>query len=208
MIFFHSKSRIEALSDGVFAFAATLLVVNVGLNSSIVSFNEEIPNFLSFGVAFFAMMMIWKVHYNFFRRTNYVDNWIIALNMILLFNTLFYVFPIKSLIGSAISGQRITINNFSQIFQLYSLGFCAIFICLSFMYLRAYKKDKEHKNKLQLLFYFRHFLIFVFIGFLSFILAKYNIGLKFGVPGFIYSLLGILCWWHSYSFMKKHNFKL
>lgn len=50
----HSKNRLEALSDGVFAFAATLMVVNIGANTNITSFKEELPNFLSFGVSFFC----------------------------------------------------------------------------------------------------------------------------------------------------------
>jgi uncharacterized membrane protein len=204
MNFKHSTSRIQALSDGVFAFASTLLVVNVGLNEDIVSFNEELPKFISFGVSFFVMMGIWYVHYNFFRRTKYIDNWIIAFNMILLFNILFYVFPIKSLIGSAIGGKPITIELFSQIFQLYSIGFAAIFGCISLMYYRAYKKDKEHPNKYQLLFFVRHFGIFVAVGLISFLMAKFEIGLRIGMPGFIYCVLGLLCWWHSVKFKKKY----
>ena len=82
MLFSHSKSRLEALSDGVFAFAATLMVVQVGSNTELISFSKELPNFISFGASFFIMMALWKVHYNFFRRTDHIDNWIIALNMI------------------------------------------------------------------------------------------------------------------------------
>lgn len=202
MLFKHSKNRLEALSDGVFAFASTLLVVNVGMNSSVVSFNEELPNFISFGVSFFVMMIIWFCHYKFFRRTDYVDNWIIVLNMILLFTVLFYIFPIKSLIGTSIGGQQITIEKFSQIFQLYSIGFAIIFGALSLMYIRAYKKENSI-NKI-LLFYTRHFGIFVFVGIISFLLAKFKIGLNSGLPGFIYFFLGILCWIHSVKFFKKH----
>ena len=202
----HSKNRLEAVSDGVFAFAATLMVVNIGATSAITSFKEELPNFISFGVSFFVMMAIWKVHYNFFRRTDYIDNWIITLNMILLFTVLFYIFPVRSLLGTGFGGHRISIDEFSNIFQLYSIGFSLIFLSLHLMYLRAYKKDrnKEEKN-LNLLFYSRHFFIFIVVGVISFILAKLQIGLKFGVPGFVYALLGPLCYLHSVKFHKKNN---
>ncbi|MHB0754099.1 TMEM175 family protein [Polaribacter sp. M15] len=50
----HSKNKLKALSDGVFAFAATLMVVNIGANTNITSFKEELPNFVSFGVSFFC----------------------------------------------------------------------------------------------------------------------------------------------------------
>lgn len=205
MKFIHSKDRLESVSDGVFAFAATLMVVNIGINTSITSFTEELPNFISFAVSFFVMMAIWKVHYNFFRRTNYIDNWIISLNMILLFTVLFYIFPIRSLLNTGIGGQRISIDNFSNIFQLYSIGFTLIFVCFQLLYLRAFKKDVENGKNLKLLLYSRHFLIFVIMGLVSFILAKFKVGLMFGVPGFVYALLGPLCYFHSIKFHKKHN---
>ncbi|MHB0754098.1 TMEM175 family protein [Polaribacter sp. M15] len=151
------------------------------------------------------MMVIWKVHYNFFRRTDYIDNWIIALNMILLFTVLFYIFPVRSLLSTGIGGQRIGIDEFSNIFQLYSIGFSLIFASLYFMYLRTFKKDKTNDNNLKLLFYSRHFLIFIIVGLVSFLLAKFQIGLMYGVPGFVYAFLGPLCYFHSVRFHKKHN---
>ena len=203
----HSKNRLEALSDGVFAFAATLMVVNIGSDTTITSFKEELPNFISFAVSFFVMMGIWKVHYNFFRRTDYIDNWIIALNMILLFTVLFYIFPVRSLLSTGIGGQRIGIDEFSNIFQLYSIGFSLIFASLYFMYLRTFKKDIKNDHNIKLLFYSRHFLIFVIVGIISFLLAKLQIGLRYGVPGFVYVFLGPFCYFNSVRFHKKHNLK-
>ena len=201
MNFIHSKNRLESVSDAVFAFAATLMVVNIGTNTYITSFSEELPNFISFAVSFFVMMAIWKVHYNFFRRTNYIDNWIIAFNMVLLFTVLFYIFPIRSLLNTGFEGKAISLDAFSNIFQLYSIGFSLIFLCIYLLYFRAYKKENNKK----LLFYARHFFIFIVIGFISFLLAKIQIGLKIGMPGFVYMLLGPLCYFHSKYFHKKHN---
>jgi uncharacterized membrane protein len=207
MKFLHSKNRLEAVSDGVFAFAATLMVVNIGSNTTITSFKDELPNFISFAVSFFVMMAIWKVHYNFFRRTDYIDNWIIALNMILLFTILFYIFPVRSLLITGFGGERISINEFSNIFQLYSIGFSLMFLTLHLMYLRVFKKDRENGKNLKLLFFARHFFIFVIVGVISFLLAKFRVGLKYGVPGFVYASLGVLCYFHSVKFHKKHNLK-
>lgn len=205
MFFSHSKNRLEALSDGVFAFAATLMVVQVGSNTEFISFSKELPNFISFGASFFIMMALWKVHYNFFRRTDYIDNWIIALNMILLFTVLFYIFPVKSLLDSLLKRSAMTIGEFSDLFQLYSIGFSVMFGSLSLMYFRAFKKDKKIDNPYRMLFYTRHFLIFVFVGLVSAFLAKLQIGLRYGVPGYIYGSLGILCYVHSMQFQKKHS---
>lgn len=205
MKFLHSKNRLESVSDAVFAFAATLMVVNIGANTTFTSFKEELPNFISFAVSFFVMMAIWKVHYNFFRRTNYIDNWVIALNMVLLFTVLFYIFPIRSLLNTGVGGEKISLDEFSNIFQLYSIGFALIFLSLYLMYLRAFKKDRENDKNLKLLFYARHFFIFIIIGIISFLLAKFQIGLRYGIPGFVYLFLGPLCYLHSVKFHKKHN---
>lgn len=207
MKFSHSKNRLEALSDGVFAFAATLMVINIGSSTEITSFKEELPNFISFAVSFFVMMGIWKVHYNFYRRTDYIDNWIIALNMILLFTVLFYIFPVRSLLMTGFGGQRISIDAFSNIFQLYSIGFSLIFLSIHLMYLRAFKKDRNPEKNLKLLFYSRHFFIFIIVGIISFLLARFQVGLRYGVPGFIYAFLGPLCYFYSVKFHKKHNLK-
>lgn len=201
MKFLHSKSRLESVSDAVFAFAATLMVVNIGADTAITSFREELPNFLSFAVSFFVMMAIWKIHYNFFRRTDFIDNWIIAFNMVLLFTVLFYIFPIRSLISTGYGENRISVDNFSGIFQMYSLGFLLIFLCFSLMYYKAYK----NKKNLILLFYCRHFLMFVIVALISFILATFKLGLFIGLPGFIYALLGPICYFHSIRFHKKYD---
>lgn len=199
----HNLSRIEAFSDAVFAFAATLLVVSVGSDAenSILQVNWLV--FLSFGISFFALIGLWSVHYNFFRRTHYMDNWIIALNAILLFVVLYYIFPIKSLISSWTGELQISLEEFSSIFQLYSLGFFLIFLCYSLMYLRAFKKDGNKENKM-LLFYARHFAIYVFVAMLSILIANLKVGLNFALPGILYALLGPLCYLHGVQFYK-HN---
>ena len=204
MFFKHSKSRLEALSDGVFGFAATLMVVDLGSSTELISFSEELPNFLSFGVSFFVMMALWKLHYNFFRRTKYVDNWIITFNMILLFTVLFYIFPVKSLLDSIVHQKGMLEEELAQLFQVYSVGFSMLFLSFVLMYYRAYKKDKKIENPYVLLFYARHFAIFVFVGLVSAIIAYFQIGIRIGAPGFVYMILGILCYLHSVQFQKKH----
>lgn len=208
MKFPHNISRIEAFSDAVFAFAATLLVVSFGTSDDFSVIQVQATSFITFGVSFFVLVALWSVHYHFFRRTNYMDNWIIALNAVLLFVVLYYVFPLKSLLDTWLGGKGLNIEDFSSLFQLYSLGFLLIFLCVSLMYLRAYKKTKSMENALQLLFYCRHFAIYVFIALASIILAKFKLGLRFALPGMIYVLLGPLCYWHGVTFEKNHNSKI
>ena len=62
MKFLHDNNRVEAFSDGVFAFAATLMVVSLDLNQSFLLMESKISSFISFGVSFFVLDMLWKVH--------------------------------------------------------------------------------------------------------------------------------------------------
>jgi uncharacterized membrane protein len=204
MLFSHKKSRLEALSDGVFAFAATLMVVDLGSSNEFISFSEELPNFISFGASFFIMMALWKLHYNFFRRTQHVEDWIITFNMVLLFTVLFYIFPVKSLLDSMLQQKGMSMNDLSQLFQIYSIGLSTMFLSFVLMYFRAFKQDQKIENPYVLLFYARHFSLFVLVGVISAVMAYFQIGIRYGAPGFVYGVLGILCYLHSVQFQKKH----
>lgn len=198
----HNINRIEAFSDAVFAFAATLMVVSLGSGGTLLELKNNFKNLISFSVSFFVLIALWKLHYNFFRRNNYIDNHIITLNSILLFVVLYFVFPLKSLTSTWLRQSGVTVNDLASLFILYSLGFLFIFLCFSFMYKRAYKKAEN--NAITLLFYYRHFLIFVIVALISIIMAAFKIGIIFGLPGFVYAFLGPLCYFHSIKFKKKY----
>lgn len=200
----HSRGRVAALSDGIFAFAATLMVVDIGTTIDIKNVEAQLPLFISFGVAFFVMMLLWKVHYNFFQRTKYVDNWIIAANTLLLFTILFYLFPLKTLINSVTQQIGMSQEDLAQLFILYGIGFVLIFSAYSYLYWRAFNKDTKNKNPLELKFYYRHFLIFVVVGIISVFLSVLQLGMRIGFPGFVYAFLGPLCYFNSVRFRKKN----
>lgn len=199
----HNISRIEAFSDAVFAFAATLLVVSVSSDSTDSIIAIDFKLFTGFAISFFVLVTLWYLHYNFFRRTDYMDNLIIVINAVLLFVVLYYVFPLKTLINSWFSSQGMTPDKLAGIFELYGLGFALIFLCLSLMYFRAYQKTKQLSAAFHLLFYVRHFGIFVIVAILSMVIAYLQIGINYGLPGILYSLLGPFCAVHSYYFFKK-----
>lgn len=205
MKFRHNTNRIEAFSDGVFAFAATLLVVTLGIESSETIIDVDFPSFASFAISFFVLCTFWYLHYNFFRRTNYMDNWIIALNAVLLFVVLYYVFPLKSMVNSWFTTKGMTQDKLAGLFELYGIGFALIFLCFSLMYYRAFKKSKELNDSIILFFYARHFALFVLTGLISILFAFFKIGMTFGLPGILYSLLGPFCTLHSYLFFKKYK---
>ncbi|MFA6363390.1 TMEM175 family protein [Methanoregula sp.] len=90
---FISKNRLEALVDGVFAFAMTLLAVS--LSVPVIPKAEaatELPNyigtmfpeFLSFVIAFFVLASFWIVHHEHFHFLHSVNKILLWLNILIL----------------------------------------------------------------------------------------------------------------------------
>src|SRR2546421_1236280 len=84
-------ARTEAFSDGVFAFAITLLVLNlrdpatsgVSLSQGLV---DELPSFFALGTSFITILVMWLNHHNMFSHIGRVDRRLMLRNgMLLLF---------------------------------------------------------------------------------------------------------------------------
>jgi uncharacterized membrane protein len=88
------KSRTEALSDGIFAFAMTLLVISLAVPPIP---EKDAPDllpgilagmwgeFLIFVIAFFIIASFWLSHHRIVRRVEYVNDRIIWINIVFLF---------------------------------------------------------------------------------------------------------------------------
>lgn len=89
--------RIEALSDAVFAFSVSLLVVALEVPQNF----EELKTILQGAVPFFAtvamIFLFWYQQYKFFRRYGLNDVGTTLLNLGYLAVILFYVYPMKFL---------------------------------------------------------------------------------------------------------------
>ena len=90
----HEISRIEGLSDAVFAFAITLLVVSLEVPKTFNELAETIHGFGAFAICFVLLFIVWYTQYKFFRRYGLQDTTTIVLNGALLFVVLFYVYPL------------------------------------------------------------------------------------------------------------------
>jgi uncharacterized membrane protein len=88
------KTRLEALSDGVFAIAMTLLVFNIKMPEGLTrkSTNEEVlkalgsltPGFVAFGISFLILAAMWMSHHNVLHAVRKADRGIIWLNALYL----------------------------------------------------------------------------------------------------------------------------
>src|SRR5579863_5173965 len=88
-------NRIEAVSDVVFGFALTLLVVSLQAPRTYSDLINVMRGFPAFALTFAALMVLWARHYYFFRYYGLDDAATIVLNTLLLFLVLFYVYPLK-----------------------------------------------------------------------------------------------------------------
>jgi uncharacterized membrane protein len=100
------KSRTEAFSDGVFAIAITLLIIEVRLPDSepgelagdLVSLW---PSYAAYVVSFIVIGIIWVNHHMIFQRITTVDRPLLFLNLLMLLTVAFLPFP-TALLGEYI----------------------------------------------------------------------------------------------------------
>ena len=92
--------RTEAFSDGVFAIATTLLVLDLAVPES--EFNHlwhgighEWPGYLGYATSFLTIGGIWLGHHGIFRRLQYANGTVIRINLLLLMAVAFLPFPTR-----------------------------------------------------------------------------------------------------------------
>jgi hypothetical protein len=90
-------SRIEGLSDAVFGFAVTLLVVSLEVPRTFDDLATLLLALPAFAATFTLLVLVWFAQYRFFRRYGLEDGRTIMLNVVLLFVVLFYIYPLKFL---------------------------------------------------------------------------------------------------------------
>src|SRR5499433_533967 len=97
-------SRLEVFSDVIFGLALTLLVVSLQVPKNFGELRVSVRGFVPFAICFGLFSLLWHAQYKFFRRYALEDRATLALNSVLLFLVLFYVYPLKFLFG-ALAGE-------------------------------------------------------------------------------------------------------
>lgn len=153
----HEVSRIEGLSDAVFAFAVTLLVVSLEVPQTFDELMEVMHGFGAFAICFTLLIVVWFNQYKFFRRYGLKDNLTLVLNAALLFVVLFYVYPLKfvfTFLVSMFTGQQARVHlpdgtettmveNGDQVATLmiiFGIGYLAVFGVFALLYWHAYRR--------------------------------------------------------------------
>jgi uncharacterized membrane protein len=200
----HEVKRIETLSDAVFAFAVTLLIVSLEVPKSFEDLITTMRGFFSFGICFAILMLIWYEQYIFFRRYGIDDTITVALNSMLLFIVLFYVYPLKFLFtvifanfiyGPGKSPFTITMKQVPHLIVIYGVGFMIIYSIFTLLYIHAHRNrvflqlttlesfDTRSKIYSQI--------VLIGIGALSIMAALTLPPAKAGYSGMVYGLNGV-----------------
>ena len=216
----HEIQRIETFSDGVFAFAVTLLIVSLEVPKSFDELVTTMRGFFAFGISFLILVMIWNEQHRFFRNYGLEDAWTLTLNGTLLFLVLFYVYPLKFLFslmfGDQIYGEKnspftISPHQVPSLMMIYSVGFMAIYTLFFLMYLHANQNYKKlgltPVEKFDCKSGMYRLLIMVLAGLGSLITALLLKDEIAGMAGYVYFSIGPAIWL-LFHFRTKNRKKL
>jgi uncharacterized membrane protein len=124
-----NKGRIENLSDSIFAFAMTLLVLNLevpqpsgalrlSMESVLQSLNTD---FMQYAVAFLALGVFWTIHHRQFNYITFIDMKLLWLNIIGLM--LVALVPFSTQLADTYYSDRLALIIFESNFLLLGLIF-------------------------------------------------------------------------------------
>jgi hypothetical protein len=208
----HEISRIEGLSDAVFAFAVTLLVVSLEVPKTFTELTLAMRGFGAFAISFMLLLFIWFNHYKYFRRYGLQDNITVVLNAVLLFVVLFYVYPLKFLFAYLVNvftgghGEvrlpngnieaMVEAGEMPQLMIIFGIGYVAIFAVFILLYWHAFSRRAELElNELEIFDTRTSMLeaaLNCSIGLIS-IAVAYLGGVKYGaLAGPVYMLLAVV----------------
>jgi uncharacterized membrane protein len=100
-----TTSRFESFSDGVFAFAITLLVLGFALPGSHYASDHALtsallrlwPNLIAYCLSFAVIGLMWQNHHALFRLVDRIDRKTVVINLLLLAGTAFIPFATSTL---------------------------------------------------------------------------------------------------------------
>ncbi|WP_457029265.1 TMEM175 family protein [Kitasatospora sp. P5_F3] len=103
-----NSARLEAFSDGVFAIAITLLILDIRVPKEgplLQGLIHEWPAYCAYVVSFLIIGMVWMNHHTMLFYIRKVDRGLLLFNLLLLMNVAFIPFPTHVLAEAMSSGE-------------------------------------------------------------------------------------------------------
>lgn len=94
------KSRLEGFADGIFAFAATLLILNLAVSEGSPLGQQLLdiwPSYVAYAVSFTIVGIIWMNHHLVMHQISHVNRVFLVLNVLFLMLIAFIPFPTRLL---------------------------------------------------------------------------------------------------------------
>lgn len=94
------KNRLEAFSDGIFAFAATLLILNLAVDQHQPLGPQLLgiwTSYLAYALSFITIGIIWANHHTVMNQIGHVDRFFLMVNVLFLMLIAFIPFPTRLL---------------------------------------------------------------------------------------------------------------
>lgn len=149
----NSVTRIENLSDIVFALALGILVSTSTRPQTFSDLNAHLQTIVPVAAGFFILVSIWNAHFVYFRRYGVADRTIIWLNGALLLLVLFFAYPLRFIFDSLywfvfglfgdwshMEASGIGPRSAGIIMGYFALGYCLIYLLISQMFSHALAK--------------------------------------------------------------------
>ncbi len=216
-------SRIEGLSDAVFGFAVTLLVVSLDVPDTFTDLAAMMLGLPAFAATFTLLILVWFAQYRFFRRYGLEDTRTIVLTVALLFVVLFYIYPLKflfqtfiglilGLVGwkldvawlapiGATSRAAIRGDQWPALMCIYAVGYAAIYGLFAMLHSHALSRRAElgldDMEALITRYAVYENLVFVLVAMLSLVVLvvlAYGVGVPIYATGFFAGWSYMLIW--------------
>src|SRR6478672_1111096 len=126
-------ARLETFSDGVFAIAATLLILDINLSGNGTVAHQLLnawPSYAAYGISFATLGIVWVNHHTVFTQIGRVDRTFLFINVLFLMVVAFTPFPTRVLAEHLREGSK------AAAFA-YGLTYTAMAVCYGWLWFYA-----------------------------------------------------------------------